>query len=371
MIWHTYHNVGSYSYDIILNIPCIAYTIFANCITMFSFIALHLNMQYVQHVQLEALHRSAGRWCPALCSTQRWDATHAFDSPEASSSACCSCLATIPISSFKKKTNFNSTFDCNWSFLELCRLRNSDSNGTAINMSTLLPASHTHQALLKTPREQSRKLVEGERWCNILKWPLRSQYHSLSFQPFPPLEWVKPLKPPRWYLVSMPFEGYPCKTQTKGLCPQPIQLQILWFLSQNSIYRKTIYAGVLFSKSSPGFAPLQCLKDVWRFLLIEFIGRLTFPAPSSPRTKGHFQVIFHSTNWNLWEYTDLNPLSSHLGDDISDFKKWYWYLIATELPIGTIFLKKNPHNNTTPPLGAPGVGGFTMRPTKIWRELAK
>lgn len=103
MIWHTYHNVGSYSYDIILNIPCIAYTIFANCITMFSFIALHLNMQYVQHVQLEALHRSAGRWCPALCSTQRWDATHAFDSPEASSSACCSCLATIPISSFKKK----------------------------------------------------------------------------------------------------------------------------------------------------------------------------------------------------------------------------------------------------------------------------
>lgn len=240
----------------------------------------------------------------------------------------------------QKKTNFNSTFDCNWSFLELCRLRNSDSNGTAINMSTLLPASHTHhthQALLKTPREQSRKLVEGERWCNILKWPLRSQYHSLSFQPFPPLEWVKPLKPPRWYLVSMPFEGYPCKTQTKGLCPQPIQLQILWFLSQNSIYRKTIYAGVLFSKSSPGFAPLQCLKDVWRFLLIEFIGRLTFPAPSSPRTKGHFQVIFHSTNWNLWEYTDLNPLSSHLGDDISDFKKWYWYLIATELPIGTIF----------------------------------
>lgn len=299
MIWHTYHNVGSYSYDIILNIPCIAYTIFANYITMFSFIALHLNMQYVQHVQLEALHRSAGRWCPALCSTQRWDAMHAFDSPEASSSACCSCLATIPMSSFKKKQTSIPHSIIIDHFLS-CVGRVIQIRMTAINMSTLLPASHTHQALLKTPREQSRKLVEGERWFNILKWPLRSQYHSLSFQPFPPLEWVKPLKPPRWYLVSMPFEGYPCKTLTKGLCPQSIQLQILWFLSQNSIYPKTIYPRVWFSKSSRGFAPLQCLKDVWRFLLIEFIGRLTFPAPSSPRTKGHFQVIFHS-NSNNWK----------------------------------------------------------------------
>lgn len=257
MIWHTYQNVGSYSYDIILDTPCIAYTIFANYITMFSLIALHLNMQYVQHVQLEALHRSAGRWCPALCSAQRWDATHAFDSPEATSSACCSCLATIPTSSFKKKTNFNSTlFDYNWSFLELGRLRNSDSNGTAINMSTLLPASHTHQALLRTPREQSLNICG--RW-KVIQHPeiagkmllvrhhlggslLSGQYHSLSFQPFLPLEWVKPLKPPRWYLVSMPLEGYPCKTLAKGLCPH-----LSNYKSYDS-YAKTAYIKKLYTQ---------------------------------------------------------------------------------------------------------------------------